>query len=621
MKSYIEPLNAADALDVLDLYGIDTPGAFFSSEHEGCVEVELSGHTALLETPESVAMLFGHDAATALCQHSNFRKDAAEIMSRALDLDDFLYNVYSGTAFIPDKASDGEFFGFHVAHIPLSAILEDDIDPLSPDACDYGLDSISETTEDAAVGYFDPAGAVDDEKFLTSADWALCDIESSVLTAFGAGCSPELAGWTLGNAESVAETCASLGVDIATAPAPDNPARVAAAAKAATKATTHGWPPRPVTGCDRFSRARAEAGPHDYRSRPIGATMSTYKEQDIENLLAHLREGIASDSVLALADDIRVDCEGAGDGESVWMHPVLPGARYGKEDKVIYDPFDTLPGRSLKSSGGLPMVEFYLHRGDDRPDATRNVKDMEPAPYLIGRYYMKTLLADHLGRGILLQDMPRLALSADTVLDVQDDLAKAVRAYAAGCDFEIDGADADIARCLAQGGGCAAGTKVSAVYVPVGDLPRETTIFPDMARAAASIGLEDPETETLAEYGGVTVSLVRAADAEGSELKPNRAWARGGATEIVRGGFLVIATDGNGEVVDLPKWAIESAKTRFANPSTGPFQASAEFMREVRRGLGEQIEQAGRTPSDIAALASQLAAKPGDDGGAGGKRI
>lgn len=456
MKSYIEPLNAADALDVLDLYGVDTPGAFFSSEHEGCVEVELSGHTALLETPESVAMLFGHDAATALCQHSNFRRDAAEIMSRALDLDDFLYNVYSGTAFIPDKASDGEFFGFHVAHIPLSAILEDDIDPLSPDACDYGLDSISETTEDAAVGYFDPAGAVDDEKFLTSADWALCDIESSVLTAFGAGCSPELAGWTLGNAESVAETCASLGVDIATAPAPD---------------------------------------------------------------------------------------------------------------------------------------------------------------------YMKTLLADHLGRGILLQDMPRLALSADTVLDVQDDLAKAVRAYAAGCDFEIDGADADIARCLAQGGGCAAGTKVSAVYVPVGDLPRETTIFPDMARAAASIGLEDPETETLAEYGGVTVSLVRAADAEGSELKPNRAWARGGATEIVRGGFLVIATDGDGEVVDLPKWAIESAKTRFADPSTGPFQASAEFMREVRRGLGEQIEQAGRTPSDIAALASQLAAKPGDDGGAGGKRI
>ena len=144
MKSYIEPLNAADALDVLDLYGIDTPGAFFSSEHEGCVEVELSGHTALLETPESVAMLFGHDAATALCQHSNFRRDAAEIMSRALDLDDFLYNVYSGTAFIPDKAPDGEFFGFHVTHTPLSAILEDDIDPLSPDVCDYGLDPISE---------------------------------------------------------------------------------------------------------------------------------------------------------------------------------------------------------------------------------------------------------------------------------------------------------------------------------------------------------------------------------------------------------------------------------------------------------------------------------------------
>ncbi len=235
MKSYIEPLNAADALDVLDLYGIDTPGAFFSSEHEGCVEVEMAGHTVLLETPDSVKMLFGDDAAAALRHHASFRRDAAEIMSRALDLDDFLYNVYSGTAFIPDKAPDGEFFGFHVAGIPLSAILEDDIDPLSPDVCDYGLDSISETTEDAAVGYFDPVAAVDDEKFLTSADWALCDIECSVLTAFGAGCSPELAGWTLGNAESVAETCALLGVDMATALAPDNPARVAAAAKTAAK--------------------------------------------------------------------------------------------------------------------------------------------------------------------------------------------------------------------------------------------------------------------------------------------------------------------------------------------------------------------------------------------------
>ena len=212
------------------------------------------------------------------------------------------------------------------------------------------------------------------------------------------------------------------------------------------------------------------------------------------------------------------------------------------------------------------------------------------------------------------------------------ELSKAVKAareaYKAKMNAEAPNPQSQAAAAVAaahgtaeQGGGCAAGTKVSAVYVPVGDLPRETTIFPDMARAAASIGLEDPETETLAEYGGVTVSLVRAADAEGSELKPNRAWARGGATEIVRGGFLVIATDGDGEVVDLPKWAIESAKTRFADPSTGPFQASAEFMREVRRGLGEQIEQAGRTPSDIAALASQLAAKPGDDGGAGGKRI
>lgn len=235
MKSYIEPLNAAEALDVLDLYGVDTPGAFLSGEHEGCVEGELSGHTVLLETPDSVKTLFGHDAAAALRHHANFRKDAAEIMGRALDLDDFLYNIYSGTAFIPDTAPDGEFFGFHVASISLTDLLEEDIDPLSPDVCDHGLDFIAETIEGADAGDFEPCAEVDDEKFLTSVDWALYDIECSVLATLGAGCSPELAGWTLGNADSITETCAMLGVDMSTVQAPDDPASVAAAAKAAAK--------------------------------------------------------------------------------------------------------------------------------------------------------------------------------------------------------------------------------------------------------------------------------------------------------------------------------------------------------------------------------------------------
>ena len=266
--------------------------------------------------------------------------------------------------------------------------------------------------------------------------------------------------------------------------------------------------------------------------------MSTYKQQDIENLLTHLREGVAPDSVLTLVDDVQIECDGAKEGESVWMHLVLPGARYGKDDRVTYDPYETYLERSLSCSGGLPMVEFYLLRGDDRPDATRNVKDLEPAPYLISRYYMKTLLGDHQGFGILLQDTPRLGLSADTVLDVQDALAETARACAAGCDFEIDAADADIARCIASGG-YRGGAKVAAVYVPVGDLPRETTVFPDMDRALASIGLDRPETETLAEYDGVTVSLLRAAGGEDGGLKPNRALCRDGETEIIRGGLLV----------------------------------------------------------------------------------
>ena len=66
-------------------------------------------------------------------------------------------------------------------------------------------------------------------------NWALYDIECSVLATLGAGCSPELAGWTLGNADSITETCAMLGVDMSTVQAPDDPASVAAAAKAAAK--------------------------------------------------------------------------------------------------------------------------------------------------------------------------------------------------------------------------------------------------------------------------------------------------------------------------------------------------------------------------------------------------
>lgn len=235
MKSYIEPMNAADALDVLDLYGVDTPGAFISAERDGCIEIDGPDRIGLLGSRESVARFFGPDAARALAQHAEFRKEALEILRSALDSDDIVYNVYSGTAFIPDRAPDGELFGFHVAHIPLPVLLDEDVDRLSPDVCDYGLDFISETNEEAAAEPIDLSGDIGDDRFLSSIDWSLCDIEYSVLSTFGPGCSPELAGWTLGDAESIAETCAMLGTDTATVQAPGEPAGVAAAAKAAAR--------------------------------------------------------------------------------------------------------------------------------------------------------------------------------------------------------------------------------------------------------------------------------------------------------------------------------------------------------------------------------------------------
>ena len=107
-----------------------------------------------------------------------------------------------------------------------------------------------------------------------------------------------------------------------------------------------------------------------------------------------------------------------------------------------------------------------------------------------------------------------------------------------------------ISRGPAQGGG-AAGTKPLGGSVPVGRPARETTIFPDITWRRPPSASRIPETETLAEYGGVTVSWSAPPMRRAASL-PNRAWARGGRPEIVRGGFLRIATDGDGEVVDLP---------------------------------------------------------------------
>lgn len=103
---------------------------------------------------------------------------------------------------------------------------------------------------------------VEDDDLSYSVASVLRSMERTALELEAGGDLFDLSGWTLANGKSiaatcarlgidiapklhtdpasVAETCASLGVDIATAPAPDNPARVAAAAKAATKATTHG---------------------------------------------------------------------------------------------------------------------------------------------------------------------------------------------------------------------------------------------------------------------------------------------------------------------------------------------------------------------------------------------
>ena len=203
-------------------------------------------------------MLFGHDAATALCQHSNFRRDAAEIMSRALDLDDFLYNVYSGTAFIPDTARDSGFYmepRCRSRRSSRTAYAARALDRKERGGVCGRSDSIRNarlTTPMAGTSCRDastlPEQDADGEHRLPAPRHGcrtLCDDRVQRPHGVEAGLRRRRTGRVDARQRprAVAETCASLGVDIATARRRPYqlPARVVAAGQGGgTKATTHG---------------------------------------------------------------------------------------------------------------------------------------------------------------------------------------------------------------------------------------------------------------------------------------------------------------------------------------------------------------------------------------------
>lgn len=66
MKSYIEPLNAADALDVLYAHGIPFGDISYSRDNDEDAVLHGPGGDKVLRTPDDVIAALGDDAARPL---------------------------------------------------------------------------------------------------------------------------------------------------------------------------------------------------------------------------------------------------------------------------------------------------------------------------------------------------------------------------------------------------------------------------------------------------------------------------------------------------------------------------------------------------------------------------
>ena len=74
MKSYIEPLNAADALDVLYAHGIPFGDISYRRDNDEDAVLHGPGGDKVLRTPDDVIAALGDDAARALAELARTRQ-------------------------------------------------------------------------------------------------------------------------------------------------------------------------------------------------------------------------------------------------------------------------------------------------------------------------------------------------------------------------------------------------------------------------------------------------------------------------------------------------------------------------------------------------------------------
>lgn len=110
MKSYVEPLNAEEALEILKRYAVPCDSA--QSIGGGAVNVSRNDGMVTCMTPDELADALGPAAAAALETHKAFRLEAIHnYLGPALENKDWIYNLESTMTIIPSLNEKGELQG------------------------------------------------------------------------------------------------------------------------------------------------------------------------------------------------------------------------------------------------------------------------------------------------------------------------------------------------------------------------------------------------------------------------------------------------------------------------------------------------------------------------------
>ena len=110
MKSYVEPLNAEQALEVLRQYKIPCVKAHLIGE--GAVRVDGRSGTVFCTTPSELAAAIGGNSAHVLDAHRAFRVEAIKnYLEPSLENRDWIYDAGSYETIIPSLNEKGELLG------------------------------------------------------------------------------------------------------------------------------------------------------------------------------------------------------------------------------------------------------------------------------------------------------------------------------------------------------------------------------------------------------------------------------------------------------------------------------------------------------------------------------